>query len=59
MDRLHTLWRHYSSQALIAVATIGALKESLPELSPYLPGWLVSLVAVCGLAGKLIPQGKR
>lgn len=54
---LETLWKHYSAWALWILGAVGGLWQYVPEVREFLPGWLVSTLAVLGLLGKLIPQG--
>jgi hypothetical protein len=57
-------WRHYSTQALAFVASVGVTWHSLPDwVTSQLPGWVakvvawgMTLVAVGGLFGKFVSQ---
>ena len=58
MRRLDVLWKHYSSWILYAIIAIGAIpKEEIQALG--LPPRLVTFLAFCALAAKLIPQSKK
>lgn len=58
-DRLHVLWRHYSSWCLYALIALGGLQEFAPALADYLPRWVLVATAFAALAAKLIPQDVR
>lgn len=53
------LYKHYSSQALIALAALGGAYEYIPELASYLPPKVITVIAVLGWIGKVINQGKK
>lgn len=53
---LATLWKHYSAWALWILGAVGGLWQYVPEVREYLPGWLVTALALAGLVAKLIPQ---
>lgn len=54
-DRINVLWKHYSSWLLYAIIAVGAIpKEEAMTLG--LSPRLVSILAVCALVAKLIPQ---
>ena len=55
-SRIRAVWRHYSTWALAAVLAVGSLWQYVPEVQEFLPRWVVAVIAVAGLIGKLIPQ---
>lgn len=57
--RIRALFRHYSSWALWAITAVGGLWQYVPEVREFLPLWVVQVLAVAGLIGKLIPQGPK
>ena len=59
MMPVKNLFRHYSSQALLAVVALGGAQEMIPAVRELLPPWVAGVIAVCGLIGKLIPQDKK
>lgn len=58
-SRIRAVWRHYSTWALAAVLAVGSLWQYVPEVQEFLPRWVVAVIAMAGLIGKLIPQGPK
>ena len=58
-NRIRAVWRHYSTWALAALGAVGGLYEFVPAFRDDLPSWVVPVLAVAGLIGKLIPQGPK
>ena len=58
LDRLHVLWRHYSSWCLYALIALGGLQEASVPLADYLPRWVMIALAFAALAAKVVPQTK-
>lgn len=57
-DRIHVLWRHYSSWALYAIGALAAAQAD-PAIAPYLtllPKWVMVVLVIIALAAKVIPQ---
>lgn len=55
------VWRYYSTQALIAIAALPMIwAEMPPETRALIPEewrpWIVTAVALSGIAGRLIAQ---
>jgi hypothetical protein len=67
IDDARAVWRHYSTQALAFVTTLGGVwagipewaKTALPSWVPTTVAWLVFIVAALGLGGKFIDQSKN
>lgn len=56
-------WRMYSAQALAAAAALPVIWMELPPeikamVPPELTKWIIPLVALAGLMGRLIDQGE-
>lgn len=64
IDDARGAWRHYSTQALAFVTTLGGVWAGIPEwVKTALPSWVaqaiawtVFVVAAAGLGGKFIVQ---
>jgi len=56
MMPLKNLYRHYSSQAMLAALALGGAQEMLPAIKEFLPPWVSAAILVCGLIGKVIKQ---
>lgn len=54
--RIPTLWRHYSSWVLAAIAAVAGAREYGLEVSEYLPRSVLVILAFAGLVVKVIPQ---
>lgn len=57
-DRIHVLWRHYSSWFLYAIGGLAAALQD-PTLAPYLsllPKRIIVYLVICALVAKMIPQ---
>lgn len=56
------VWRYYSTQALVALAALPLVWSSIPvEVQMMVPDawrpWLVSGMALAGIAGRVVKQG--
>lgn len=58
LDRIRAVWHHYSTWALAALGAVGGLYEFIPAFRDDLPHWVIPVIAVAGLVGKLVPQNK-
>lgn len=59
LSRIRAVWHHYSTWALACLLAVGGLQEYVPQVESYLPRWLVVVIAVAGLVGKLINQAPK
>lgn len=67
VDDCRGAWRHYSTQALAFVASVGMTWHSLPDwVTTQLPDWVpktvawgMTIVALAGLGGKFIDQSPK
>ena len=51
-------WRWYSTWGMGAVASLGVLWEMLPALQQYLPPWVVAVLAILAVIGRVVEQDK-
>lgn len=64
LDDTRVIWRHYSTQALVALTTIQGVWAALPDsVTRMLPDWMnvavaaiSALIGVAGIMGKFIDQ---